>query len=262
MLFQAELSESLQVVSDFRLLNGSDPIIVGLGDDGGESLKFLREVLSESPAGPTPLCSHIEAIVQCIQSVENDLRANGQKAVVMIATDGESSDGNVAEALRPLTNLPVLVILRLCTEEGDVVEYWNNIDNQLELDIDVLDDLLGDAKQVGAANGWLTYGEPLHRLREFGASMKEMDIIDESTLSTDQMRVLCAYIFSIDNVKDIPHPGVDWNAFVSKIKELNAREARVFDSVSQQMKPWVDTSQLPRFYIAEAAAAKPSCVIS
>lgn len=217
MLFQAELSESLQVVSDFRLLNGADPVIVGLGDDDGESLKFFREVLSESPAGPTPLCMHIEAIVQCIQSVEHELRANGQKAVVMIATDGESSDGNVAEALRPLTNvrftwavpsvmlltrsrcvsfvqLPVLVIIRLCTEENEVVEYWNNIDNQLELDIDVLDDLLGDAKQVGAANGWLTYGEPLHRLREFGASMKEMDIIDESTLSTDQMRVLCAYM--------------------------------------------------------------------
>lgn len=105
MLFQAELSESLQVVSDFRLLNGADPILVGLGDDGGESLKFLREVLSESPAGPTPLCMHIESIVQCIQSVEQELRANGQKAVVMIATDGESSDGNVAEALRPLTNV-------------------------------------------------------------------------------------------------------------------------------------------------------------
>lgn len=49
---------------------------------------------------------------------------------------------------------------------------------------------------------------------------------------------------------------------MNKIKELNAREARVFDAVSQQMKPWVDTSQLPRFYTAEASAAKSSCVVS
>lgn len=62
-------------------------------------------MLAESPAGPTPLCTHIESIVQCILSVEQELRARGQKAVVMIATDGESSDGNVAEALRPLTNV-------------------------------------------------------------------------------------------------------------------------------------------------------------
>jgi hypothetical protein len=42
----------------------------------------------------------------------------------------------------------VLVILRLCTSEEKVVTYWNNIDQQLELDIDVLDDQYGDAKQV------------------------------------------------------------------------------------------------------------------
>ena len=87
-----------------------------------------------------------------------------------------------------------MVILRLCTEENEVIQYWNSIDNQLELDIDVIDDQLGDARQGEAVNGWLTYGEPIHRMREFGASMKEMDIIDESTMSTDQMRMICAYL--------------------------------------------------------------------
>ena len=90
--------------------------------------------------------------------------------------------------------MPVLVILRLCTSEEKVVEYWDNIDQQLELDIDVLDNQYGDARQVHQHNPWLNYGEPLHRLREFGASMKEMDIIDESTVSSEQMRVLCSFM--------------------------------------------------------------------
>jgi len=104
-MFMGELSEALGIPSEFRLLNGADPVVVGLEEDQGESMNFLREALSESPAGPTPLCTHIQAVVQCILSVEKELRANNQKAVVIIATDGESSDGNVAEALKPLTDV-------------------------------------------------------------------------------------------------------------------------------------------------------------
>lgn len=45
------------------MLNGADPVIIGLSkaqDDNIESMNFLRDALSESPAGPTPLCVHIE----------------------------------------------------------------------------------------------------------------------------------------------------------------------------------------------------------
>ena len=126
-----------------------------------------------------------------IRAAEAELRANGQKACVIIATDGESSDGNIAEAMAPLKNLPVWVVVRLCTDEENIVQYWNNIDEQLELSMDVLDDFPGEAQEVHAKNPWLTYGEPIQRLREFGIAIKELDLLDEAALSPDQVRQVC-----------------------------------------------------------------------
>ena len=52
----------------------------------------------------------------------------------------------------------------------------------------VLDDYASEAAEVMKVNNWFTYGEPLHRMREFGSPLKELDLIDEAKLSADQMR--------------------------------------------------------------------------
>ena len=90
--------------------------------------------------------------------VHSYLQDNGQKAAVIIATDGLSTDGDVAEAMKPLQRLPVWVVIRLCTSDATVVEYWNHIDKQLELEMDVIDDVNCDGVQVEKVNPWLTYG--------------------------------------------------------------------------------------------------------
>jgi hypothetical protein len=56
----------------------------------------------------------------------------------------------------------------------------------------VLDDLFGEAAEVYEHNKWLTYGEPIHKLREFGIDVKEFDLLDEEMLSMDQVRTMCA----------------------------------------------------------------------
>jgi hypothetical protein len=71
------------------------------------------------------------------------------------------------------------------------VDYWNNIDSVLELNMDVLDDHSGEAKEIHKVNPFLIYGEPLHRMREFGVSMKEFDLIDEKTLSLNDFTRVC-----------------------------------------------------------------------
>ena len=80
---------------------------------------------------------------------------------------------------------------RLCIDDEELIDYWNNIDEDLELDMDVLDDVRGEAIEVRTANPWLRYGECLHRLREFGASIKEMDPIDNRLLAASRWRLSC-----------------------------------------------------------------------
>ena len=191
--FHATVAKAACAPTEFRLLNGSQPIRVGLQDENEQDrYNSLMAIFDQSPGGGTPLCRHIREVIESIRPMEAQLRAAGQKACVIIATDGESSDGDIISAMQPLRCMPVWVVVRLCTDEDRIVEYWNNIDSQLELDMDVLDDLSGEAGEVNENNSWLTYAEPMHRLREFGVLIKEIDMMDSNKLSLDQIRRFCS----------------------------------------------------------------------
>jgi len=253
MKFHAQLSHISDFCTEFRLLNGAQPIVVGNSGQydktlPNESLQMLFALLDGQPAGGTPLCRHIRDVIAQITVMAPQLRANGHRAVVVIATDGESSDGDIAAAMRPLQSLPVWVVIRLCTDDDKVVEYWNNIDSQLELEMDVLDDLFGEGKEVTGFNSWLTYAEPLHRLREGGVHVKEMDLIDEAKLSYDEMRHICSMLLSIGPPSEIPHPEHDWNAFFSLIQTANAQQTRCWDPLTQKPQHWIREGKLKSAY--------------
>jgi len=44
--------------------------------------------------------------------------------------------------------------MKMCTDEDDVCDYYNNLDSQLELSLEVLDDYIGEAKEVYSKNPW------------------------------------------------------------------------------------------------------------
>ena len=146
-----------------------------------------------SPSGFTPLRERIMELHDSIYPMADILKSAGQKAVVVIATDGTPTDESgyatdfvtdaFVKALRQLLDLPVWVVVRLCTDDEEVVDFYNSLDDNLELDIEVLDDYVGEAEEVYAVNPSLNYGLPLHRMRESGFNERAFDFIDQRGLT-------------------------------------------------------------------------------
>jgi hypothetical protein len=63
--------------------------------------------------------------------------------VIVLATDGMPTDergisndsvkNQFVNTLRSLEGLPVWLVIRLCTDDDTVVQYYNSLDDQLEL---------------------------------------------------------------------------------------------------------------------------------
>lgn len=84
---------------------------MGVADEEEDTrFMFLTETLVTTPEGGTPLCAQIADVIAKVQAMETELRSNGQKVMVLIASDGESSDGDIVTAMQPLRNLPVWVV--------------------------------------------------------------------------------------------------------------------------------------------------------
>lgn len=251
--FHIKLARAANAPTEFRLLNSAEPILLGNAQATGNTLQettgyaTLQAVFKEGPRGGTPLCRHIREVIARVQQMEQQLRTNRQLACVVIASDGEASDGDVVQAMFPLKHLPVWVVIRLCTNDDRVVDYWSNIDKQLELDMDVLDDFKDEAKEVQDKNPWLTYGEPLHRLREFGIVIKEFDFLDEKLLTVEQMKKISHMIYG-HQAESFPPPEVDIGGFATAIQNANRTTDKQYCPVTKREKEWMIPSKLHSSY--------------
>jgi hypothetical protein len=186
------------------------------------------------------------------------LQATGQKVAIILATDGLPSDSFGAcnsrtreefeTNLLSLAGLPVWLVVRLCTDEDSVVEYYNNLDNQLELSLEVLDDWIGESKEVHQFNPWLTYGLCLHRIREMGFHHRLFDLLDERKFSIDEMREFFVLLFGPDAMDGVPDPNLDFNGFCYAVDHAIRKEGKLWNPVTEKMSYWVDMKKLKSCY--------------
>ena len=218
-------------------------------DPDFSNVRALEKVFEGSPQGGTPLCRHINDVVAYVSRHESELRANGQKVSLIICTDGVSSDGDVTVAMRPLKNLPVMVIVRLCTNDENVTTYWNKVESDLEMSLDIIDDFFGEGSGIFSVNPWLNYGLPLQRLREFGVNIKELDMIDEKKLTSAQMIKVLSILFNC-KAKDIPEPAVDWVSFKKFVEDHLKSLPLTYNSMTPttRAEPWINMPKLQECY--------------
>lgn len=172
-------------------MNNAQPIVIGTAEDKGDELERVTTQLAVEPHGQTPICAQLLEVITQVKGMENELRSSQKVALLVIMTDGESSDGSIIETLKALEGLPVQVIVRISTEEKEVVDYWQNINSELDLDIYVLEGYEWEANLVQNKNSWLTYGEPLHQIRAFGIAVPGVNTLSYRQLNKENIKGIC-----------------------------------------------------------------------
>eukprot|EP00568_Trieres_chinensis_P018080 CAMPEP_0183327360 /NCGR_PEP_ID=MMETSP0160_2-20130417/83723_1 /TAXON_ID=2839 ORGANISM="Odontella Sinensis, Strain Grunow 1884" /NCGR_SAMPLE_ID=MMETSP0160_2 /ASSEMBLY_ACC=CAM_ASM_000250 /LENGTH=311 /DNA_ID=CAMNT_0025495485 /DNA_START=495 /DNA_END=1430 /DNA_ORIENTATION=- len=263
--YHADMSALLNAPTVFRLLNDPGrtvgPQEFSVADQGAEfsacDCERAKSVMSKAtPCGLTPLTEHIVEIRARISALAPSLTREGRKAVVVLATDGLPTGGRdkvesskqFVQALRTLEGLPVWIVIRLCTDEDDVVEYYNDLDEQLELSLEVLYGFVAEAKEVFECNRWLNYALPLHRMRELGFHDRVFDLIDERALTKSELRQFCLLLFGDTHFDGVPDPSVDWLGFLNELERVVANSGKVWDPLKKRVLPWIDTRELDQIY--------------
>ena len=267
----------LNTYTTFRLLNHPGPGILSQefsvcqpNKNVAEEMRAARQIIQRcEPIGTTPLASHIWETHYLVRRMAPQLRRERKRVVLVMATDGlpTDEDGYVGDAvqedflsaLRSLEGLPVWLVVRLCTDETNVTEFYNHLDGLLDLPLEVLDDFLGEAREVHRHNKWLNYSLPLHRCRELGYHNRLFDFIDERPLTRGELPAFCVLLFGNDTpLEAIPDPITDWRAFLQYVQtELN-KEDQTWDPIRKKNGPWIYLKTLHRLY---GKGEKKKCIV-
>lgn len=289
------------------LLRGQQTFRVGYGVNRNthhvrKDCRHAQNVMVRTePDGNTPLAQSITDIRREIVQLQPQLEAEGRKVCLVIATDGsnynpgnvdrnhnsndkplllenihhiaeEERQKDVIAALSSLQGLPVVVVIRLCTDHQPLVDFYSTCfdraaqswvsndgreeDNPeqhlllchdlLEVDIDVLDDHAAEAREVHRYNPWLNYALILHRMREMGQEDRIFDMLDERPLDrTEIYDFICRILFgtTLDHRLNV-YDDVEWSRFAQQVDQWQRKEHKQWNPLTKAMAPWIDTDAL------------------
>jgi len=256
---QARWNTALGTPCEFFLLNpidqsddlkdGVDLVRVDAGaGDTKTQCRALRELLdSTGPSGVTPIAERLRKIEARVARDGANFVRSGQKVVLVIVTDGAptSTDSNHSgpaqreELVKELMNfsrrLPVSVVVRLCTEDASIMDFYGRVRDELELQMKVIGDLTREARRIHqVGNNSLVYSPLIHMIREGGAPVQILGLLDERRLDATEIVVVAQLLLRRSG--DPPFP-IETQDFVSFLRERLSSAAPVYDAINRRMSP-------------------------
>jgi hypothetical protein len=263
----AELAGLIEATTVFHMLNHPGdprvPQIFSVAEHGSAAIakdidNAKNAMLVSQPQGPTPLAERLMEIREKIADMGKSLLNQGQRAVIVLATDGLPTDqfgGSSPEAarefvqiLRSLQGYPVWLVVRLCTDDEETCRFYNSLDGELELPLEVLDDFVAESKEVSKFNSWLNYGLPIHRVREMGYQHRLFDLLDERALNQEEIKEFLELLFGKANFENAPDVHEDWKGFVKGVGRVLKKQQNLWNPRTKKVEPWVDVKRLERTF--------------
>ena len=116
------------------------------------------------------------------------------------------------------------------------------------MDIKVLDDMHREATDIAETNPWLTYGEPLHRAREFGMMVPALDVLRDRQLTRNEVHAVVEMLLSSESEPSLPHPEEQsWSEFVSTAQNIVRTSTGVYSPLQEETQPWILIDKLVNF---------------
>mmetsp|Transcript_7367 Transcript_7367/g.21770 ORF Transcript_7367/g.21770 Transcript_7367/m.21770 type:complete len:279 (-) Transcript_7367:3255-4091(-) len=153
----------------------------------------------------------------------------------------EAKDRAISELYQAVGRFPVSLVVRLCTNDDDAVDFWNNLDDSEEFSLDVIDDMLGEANEVsGKGNSFFVYSPAIHRFREGGFNNRLFDLMDEKRFMPRQRAQIMSILLA---EPDTPLPMYTSANFNAEVKARASRQPTVWNPKTRNLDPCVDPTR-------------------
>ena len=208
-----------------------------------DKLYILLNVLlnPDNVGGLTPLSSVTNKILNLLTNENFNSRT---LICYNIITDGQPN--NKQQFKRCLENLcrqyNVFLTINLCTNNNEIVEYYNDLDKVLGNEVsglDVIDDFYSESIEIiKAGNGFITYTSDMHICRMAGCNSIIADSLDEGPLKIHHKMRLIKEI--LGNTDLMPH----WTNRKQYLQWLHKNNKQVYSIFYRKFRPLIDENSI------------------